>query len=82
MLRISAAEPSGIRSLAMGVSARRRLASTAPPRCDMPCTSDCLTSSPSFIALEAMMAETDSTPCPPTPAMMMSYFIGRPLVIG
>ncbi len=75
MLRIIEALPTGIRSLAIGASARRRFARTAPPRCDMPCTSDCLTNRPSCIALEAMMADTESTPCPPTPERMMSYFM-------
>ncbi len=35
--------PRGMRSLWIGPSAIRRWASTAPPRCAMPCTSDCFT---------------------------------------
>src|SRR5512135_2836415 len=78
MLRIIEADPSGIMSLAIGASPMRRFASTAPPRCDIPCTSDCFTASPSCIAPDAMMALTDRTPCPPTPARMMSYFMPSP----
>ena len=41
---------------------------TAPPRCDMPCTSDFFTSAPIPNPTSATMSLANNVPCPPTPA--------------
>ncbi len=64
-----------MRSLAIGASAMRTNADTAPPRCAMPCTSGCLRWKPASTAAWSITHAIDSTPWPPTPHSTRSKFM-------
>ena len=75
---IASASPS-VTSGESTFSPTRTCVITSPPRCDMPCTSLTLISSPASIASLPSTRLASRMPCPPTPTMIISFFISAPL---